>query len=172
MKLRRGGRAVAVALERPWSSLVAASLTVLAIDQATKAIVRTLLAPGQLVEVAGPFSIAHVQNPGIAGGSLAGDAVGPALLATLAVFGVLVFIAHVGAARRLVLVGFGLLLGGGLGNLVDRVRLGSVTDFIGRDNSVFNLADVAIFAGTFVVLVSVVALLPQVRQRYQPRSGG
>src|SRR3989442_15528403 len=110
MSLRRGGRGVGVSLERPWSSLVAAFLTVLAIDQATKAIVRTLLAPGQLVDVAGPFSIAHVQNPGIAGGSLAGDAVGPALVATVAVFGILVYLAHVGATRRLLLIGFGLLL--------------------------------------------------------------
>ena len=155
-----------------WTSLFAAGLAVLALDQATKAIVRSTLPPGQGVDIGGPLSIQHLQNPGIAGGSLPGDAAVPALVATAAVVAILGFLAYHGAARPLVLIGFGLLIGGGLSNLVDRLWLGYVTDFILRSNEVFNLADVAIFLGGVLVLTSLVALVPQALSRYQPRSGG
>jgi signal peptidase II len=154
-----------------WTSLLAVGMFVVTLDQATKALVRSTLAPGQGVDPGGPFSIEHLQNPGIAGGGFAGSAAPLALLATAAVVGILGFLAYHGVARPLVLVGFGLLIGGGLGNLVDRLRLGHVTDFILREDRAFNLADVAIFVGGLVVLTALLTLLPQVRN--QPtRSGG
>ena len=53
--------------------------------------------------------------------------------------------------RRLAL---GLLLGGSVGNLVDRLRLGYVTDFIARNQrNAFNLADLAIYAGLGLMLI-------------------
>ena len=87
------------------------------------------------------------------------------VLATLAVAALLVFLARVGTLDRPVLVGFGLVIGGGVGNLVDRLRLGYVTDFILHGNNAFNLADVAILVGTLLILVGLVASLARPRLR-------
>ena len=86
---RGGGIGEQVRLSPRWTSLFAAGLAVLAADQATKAIIRSTLAPGQGVDIGGPLSIQHLQNPGIAGGGLAGNAVVLALVATAAVVGIL-----------------------------------------------------------------------------------
>jgi signal peptidase II len=155
-----------------WTLLFAVGLAVIATDQLSKTLVRAELEPGQGVDFAGPFSIAHLQNPGIAGGGLQGSAVPLALIATAVVLGILGFLARAGVARPLVLVGFGLLIGGGLGNLLDRMLLGHVTDFILRDDRAFNLADMAIFLGGTVVLGALVALLPGARSPHPTRSGG
>jgi signal peptidase II len=142
-----------------WLWLVAVGMYVVALDQLTKGLVRSSLHPGDDLRIAGTFSIALFRNPGIAGGSLAGHAVAMSLLATVAVAALLLFLARVRALGRPVLTGFGLVIGGGLGNLVDRVRLGYVTDFILHGNSAFNVADVAILVGTMLILVGLVAAL-------------
>ena len=141
-----------------WLSLVAVGLYVVALDQITKGLVRTTLTPGEDLRVIGNLSIALFRNPGIAGGGLEGHAVFMSTLATAAIASLLWFLARVRALDRTVLVGFGLVIGGGLGNLVDRLRLGYVTDFILHGNSAFNLADVAILTGTMLILVGLVAM--------------
>ena len=148
-----------------WWLLVAVGLYVVTLDQLTKGLVRSRLDPGEVLRVAGTFSIALFRNPGIAGGGLAGHAVTMSLLATVAVASLLFFLARVRVLDRPVLTGFGLVIGGGLGNLVDRVRLGYVTDFILRGNSAFNLADVAILAGTMLILVGLVTTFLRPRLR-------
>lgn len=142
-----------------WLSLVAVGVYVIMLDQLTKDVVRTTLDPGQGLHLAGSLWIQPFQNPGIAGGAFAGDAVPAALVATFAVLGILLFLAKHGAAGRSVTIGFGLLIGGGIGNLLDRLRAGYVTDFIVHGNQAFNLADVAILAGTAVILVGLCARL-------------
>ena len=148
-----------------WLSLVAVGLYVIALDQVTKGLVRASMSPGEDLPVVGNVSISLFRNPGIAGGGLAGHAVTMSMLATVAIATLLLFLARVRALPRLVIVGFGLIIGGGVGNLVDRVRLGYVTDFILHGNSAFNLADVAILTGTTFILVGLVAafLRPQLR---------
>ena len=131
-----------------------AAAAVLAADQLTKLAVRAATELGSATHLAGPFWIHHVRNSGIIGGHFQGVglAVGVATIAVIAALIVYVF-----RSRTLTLwavVGFGLLLGGSLGNLIDRLRLGYVTDFIDRGNGkAFNLADVAILLGIAVVLV-------------------
>jgi signal peptidase II len=161
--MRGRGTAAEVASPR-WLSLVAVGLYVVALDQVTKGLVRSSLSPGQDVHVAGSLSIQPFQNSGIAGGGLQGNAVPMSLLATLAVAGLLLFLARQGATGRLVLVGFGLLIGGGLGNLVDRLRFGYVTDFILHGDRAFNLADVSIFVGTIMILTGLSALVMRTRR--------
>lgn len=170
----RGGGAKAQQASSPrWLLFLAIALAVMSADQLSKQLVRATLDPGQTVQFAGPFSIQHLQNPGIAGGGLEGSAVPLALIATSFVLGILAFLSWVGVTRPLVLVGFGLLMGGGFGNLVDRLRLGHVTDFILRDDRAFNLADVAVFSGGTVVVAALVALIPRARElRHPTRSGG
>ena len=142
-----------------WSALSVIALAVLAVDQALKESVRSNLAPGEGTHLFGSYSIQHVQNFGIAGGALEARAFPLAVLAMVAVLGLYEFLARRGHGRVSLVVGFGLLIGGGLGNLVDRARLGLVTDFIRSGPNAFNVADIAIFAGGVIVLVWLAAVL-------------
>ena len=155
-----------------WTLLFAVAFLVIVVDQMTKEVVRSNLHPGEAAHVIG-LTLKHLQNPGIAGGGFAGDAAPLSLIATAAVLAILGFLSWARATGPVVLVGFGLLIGGGLGNLVDRLRMGYVTDFILREDRAFNVADVAIMLGGFTVLAGLVLLLPEVRAQAQPtRSGG
>ena len=147
----RGFRGIRPATTR-WLSFLAVGAYVIILDQLTKDLVRTVLEPGQGVHVAGSLWIQAFTNPGIAGGAFAGDAVPAALVATISVLGILLFLVRHGAVGRSVTIGFGLLIGGGIGNLLDRLRAGYVTDFIVHGNQAFNLADVAILTGTAIIL--------------------
>jgi signal peptidase II len=164
-----GPRATASAGSTRWLSLLSVSLYIVTLDQLTKDLVRTNLAPGESLHIAGLLAIQPFQNPGIAGGGWAGNAIPAALAATVAVLGMLLFLARNGAAGRPVLIGFGLLIGGGMGNLLDRVIHGYVTDYILHGNQVFNLADVAIFAGSVVIVASLCNTY--LRGRLRPHSG-
>lgn len=116
-------------------------------DQGTKAIVVGRLAPGERIDLVGPFAINNVRNTGIAFGLFEGS-VGPVVLLTaLTVAALVVFYARCARRHPLLPAAVGLLLGGSVANLADRLRLGSVVDFL--DPSYwpsFNLAD------TFIVL--------------------
>ena len=153
-----------------WGAFFGLAGAVVAIDQALKESVRTAFDPGEGVHLFGTYSIHHVENTGVAGGGFQGSALPLAVLALLFVLLAYDFLARRGYARVPLLVGFGLLVGGGLGNLVDRARLGVVTDFIRNGQYAYNLADLAIFVGGFVVLVALVVSL--VLARRQPVSSG
>lgn len=126
---------------------------VVALDQASKAAASSLVDRGDTVEVLPFLSIADVRNRGIAFGLF--GAASPVLvgLTIVALIGVLVYLAA-GSSGPRVWVSAGLLLGGALGNLADRVRIESVIDFI--DVPVwptFNVADMAIVAGVFCLVL-------------------
>jgi signal peptidase II len=154
-----------------WSALSVIALAVLAVDQALKESVRSSLDPGEGMHLFGSYSIQHVQNFGVAGGGFETRALPLAVLAMIVVLGLYEFLARRGHARVSLLIGFGLLVGGGLGNLVDRARLGLVTDFIRNGPNAFNVADIAIFAGGVIVLIGLAASLLRMRAS-QPTSNG
>ena len=96
----------------------------------------------------GPFSIRRVENPGIAFGLFPSATSVVILLTGLAVAWMLVFFARGGARHPALPVGLGLVVGGSVSNLVDRVRLGHVTDFLNIAFwPAFNLADTFIVVG-------------------------
>jgi signal peptidase II len=151
----------------PWIVLGVAAGVALVTDQATKAAVRANLAFGESVDAAGPFTIHHVRNSGILGGHLQGSALPIAIVTAVALAGLAVYALRRNPGRPMAAVAFGLVLGGGLGNLVDRLRLGYVTDFIDRGSGgAFNLADVAITLG---LVVFVLATLTEKRGRTRSR---
>jgi signal peptidase II len=160
-----GTREHAVDRSRPaprWLVLGAVASAVVAVDQFTKEAVRAAFEPGEGIHAWGTYWIQHFQNAGVAGGGLEGRALPLAVLSMLAVVLLYEFLAQRSGARLTLALGFGLLVGGGLGNLVDRWRLGWVTDFIRNGERAFNLADVAIFAGGLIVLAALVATLVRV----------
>ncbi|MGI8780093.1 MAG: signal peptidase II [Solirubrobacteraceae bacterium] len=125
---------------------------VVGVDQLTKATVRGELALGERRDLLAGIDLVNVRNSGIAFGLLAdGGAllmVGTALaLLALVVF----FVTHSG--RALVWIPTGLLLGGAIGNLIDRALEGSVTDFVKLPHfPAFNVADTAITFGVLALL--------------------
>ena len=136
----------------PWLRAAAVTAVVIALDQATKALVRSQVALGDRDSVLPGVEIVHVRNNGVAFNQLAGGGVlvtivvGAALLALLAYFAT-----HLD--KPLVWLPTGMLLGGALGNIVDRARDGAVTDFIKLPAwPAFNVADMSITFGVFVLL--------------------
>jgi signal peptidase II len=155
---------------RHWIAFAAFAAAVLAADQVTKAIVRATLDLGEAVPAVGPFSIHHVRNSGILGGHLQGTAVPIAVASAAALAALVVYVLRRRNPGILSVVGFGLLLGGGLGNLVDRLRLGYVTDFVDRgQGGAFNLADLAVTLGLVVLLVAHVLRRRTAETRLDPR---
>jgi signal peptidase II len=140
---------------RQWIGLAVVALAAVAADQITKHVVASSIALDSAVKVAGPFSIRHVQNSGIAFGLFSSATVLVIILTTVAVAWMLVFFARSGARHPALPVALGLLIGGSISNLVDRVRLGYVTDFLDlRWWPAFNLADASIVVGVAVLLGS------------------
>jgi signal peptidase II len=132
-----------------------AALT-LAADQATKALVRDRLVPGEREAVIeGVLDLVHVENDGVAFGALAGGGTVVAIVVAAALAALLTYFA-VNARRPLAWLPTGLLVGGALGNIVDRIRLGAVTDFLKLPSwPAFNVADTAITVGVILLVVVV-----------------
>jgi signal peptidase II len=132
-------------------ALVAAGVVVL--DQATKALVRATVARGDSEAVFPGVEIVHTRNTGVAFGALAGGGAIVTVVIALALVALLGYFAtHV--RRPLVWLPTGMLLGGAIGNVVDRVRDGAVTDFVQLPLGFppFNVADMSITFGVLVLL--------------------
>ena len=137
---------------RPFLGLAAA---VVAADQATKALVRAWLERGETWPGGAELiRIAHVEDSGAAFGMLQGA--GPFLLVTtlLGVAAILGYLWAAPAGDRWYGASLGLVLGGAVGNLIDRVARGTVTDFIDPTHyPAFNIADSAIVVGVSALVV-------------------
>jgi signal peptidase II len=141
-----------------WLGLLAIAVAALGADQLTKHIVASQLSLDDDLKVIGPFSIHHVQNSGIAFGFFSSATVIVTALTALAVGWMLVFFARSGARHPVLPAALGLLIGGSVSNLLDRVRLGHVTDFLDlRWWPAFNLADSFIVVGVAILLAALVA---------------
>lgn len=143
---------------RQWVLLGVVALAALVADQATKHIVSSQLLLGEETASVGPFSIHHVHNTGIAFGLFGGATPAVIVMTVVAVGWMLVFFARSGARHPVLPVALGLLIGGSVSNLVDRARLGHVTDFLDfRYWPAFNLADTFIVVGVVVLLGTMLA---------------
>ena len=150
-----------------WLSLGAIVLAALVADQVTKHIVASNLSLGEGLHVVGPFSIRHVQNSGIAFGLFSNATAGVIVVTAIAVAWMLVYFARSGGRHPVLPVALGLVIGGSVSNLADRVRLGFVTDFLDfRYWPAFNLADSFIVIGVGILLA---ALLLAEREPHSPK---
>ncbi|MDX6410810.1 MAG: signal peptidase [Gaiellaceae bacterium] len=141
-----------------WLALAAVALAAIGADQLTKHIVSSKLALDDQVRVIGPLSLHHVQNSGIAFGLFSSATFVVIVLTTVAVGWMLVFFARSGSRHPVLPVALGLVIGGSVSNLVDRVRLGHVTDFLDlKFWPAFNLADSFIVVGVAILLLALIA---------------
>lgn len=142
------------AKSRAWRFAGALSGLVVVLDQAAKALVERHLVPGQQLEVLGPIELTLTHNSGVAFGLASGGGTRLVLLTVLALV-VIGFLFWRNPTRPGMWVAAGLLAGGALGNLADRVRADAVTDYIQIGSwPAFNLADVAVTVGVVVLAIS------------------
>ena len=123
---------------------------IIAVDQVTKAIVRANVDLGDENAVFPGVQIVHVLNRGVAFGALSGRSA-VMIIVLVALAGLVVWFA-VHSRRAYVWIPTGMLLGGALGNIIDRVRDGAVTDFIKIPLwPAFNVADMSITFGVLAL---------------------
>jgi len=154
------------ALTAKWRPTAAWGGAVLVLDLGTKAAVSRFLSPGEAVAVINDFfNLVLAYNTGAAFSLLAGEgspeqSLKMALLAVLALLPFLYFFIQAAPGDRNRLAALGLILGGALGNIHDRLRWGAVVDFLdfywrGHHWPAFNIADTAICLGAGLLGLSV-----------------
>jgi signal peptidase II len=141
---------------RAWRLAGALCGLVVILDQAAKALIEANLAPGQDVDVVGPLDLTLSHNSGVAFG-LASSGGTRLVIVTVFALGVVGYLFSRDPTRPGMWVAAGLLAGGALGNLADRIRVDAVTDYIAIGSwPAFNLADVAVTLGVLLLAFSYV----------------
>ncbi len=131
----------------------AVGAVVVALDQLTKHTIGTAIRPGQVRHVLPGLTFVYERNTGVAFSFLAGTGALVYVVTGAALVALLAFLLA-RPARRLLWLPTGMLVGGAIGNLIDRVTLGSVIDFIKLpDWPAFNLADSSITIGVIILVV-------------------
>ena len=135
-------------------------LVVIALDQISKHTLGTWLHPGQVRHLVPGLTLVYERNTGVAFSFLAGT--GALVYAvTVIALGALIAFLLARPARRLLWLPTGRLVGGAIGNLIDRVTMGSVIDFIKLPHwPAFNIADTCITLGV-IILVLVIETGPR-----------
>jgi signal peptidase II len=139
---------------KPWLLAAAVAVGVVAVDQLAKHAVEGSIVPGEEHRFLPGIQLVNTRNHGVAFGFLPGSHVGVTILIGLALLILLVYFAR-HASRRLIWLPTGMLMGGALGNIIDRLRAGSVTDFIKLPLGwpPFNLADASITLGILILFL-------------------
>jgi len=151
-----------------WPIFLGLAGLIVVLDQLTKAWLVSFLQPGQSVEVVGDYvRLVHSQNNGGLFGLFRGQAIVFGLISIVVIGLIVAYHARAGGGRYLSIT-LGLLLGGAVGNLVDRIRLNYVVDFVdaGLGNLrwyTFNVADAAISFSLLLLLAA--SIWPQVTRR-------
>jgi signal peptidase II len=135
-----------------WFFLV--SGVVVGLDQLSKYLVRANIDPGQSVPEHGFFRFTYGTNTGGVFGFFVNQTFLITVAAVISVVVIILYSRHKMAQSMLVKVSLGMILGGSIGNLIDRIRFGAVTDFIDVGAwPVFNLADSAIDIGVVLLII-------------------
>ncbi len=150
---------------KSYGSIGLVAAAVIALDQYTKYLICTgLVLYGRIEVIAGYLDIIHIRNSGVAFGFLKGFGIQYKTLSLIAVAAVAVFllgflISQVRREQKLQAFSLALILGGAIGNIIDRFRLGEVVDFVDAHWRevyhwpAFNVADMAISVGIALLLI-------------------
>lgn len=158
---------------RAWLLAGLLCAAVIAVDQASKAVVRAQVVIGEEIDVFGPLGLTQTRNTGVSWGLASGTGA-PLIVLMVAALGVIVYLFARDPGRPWMWVACGLLAGGAIGNLVDRVAAGHVTDFIELPPwPPFNVADVCItFGVVLLVLIFLREGIREERERKQQEQAG
>jgi signal peptidase II len=142
-----------------WPIFIGLAATVFVLDQLAKAWLVSTLSPGERLQVLGDYvRLIHSQNTGALFGLFRDQALLFAVI-SVGVVGAIVWFHHSSGRNTLLSVALGLLLGGALGNMADRFRIGYVVDFVDVGLGdlrfyTFNIADSAISLAILLLLIS------------------
>lgn len=140
-------------------------MLVILADQATKAWIRSVLDVGDVLFDAGVFRIIHVTNTGAAFGIFKGYTGALAIASSLGIVVILILVLFLRKRWSFfdtmpVRIGIGLILGGTIGNLIDRIRLGNVTDFFDvKVWPTFNVADASAVVGSIILAICIIFMV-------------
>jgi signal peptidase II len=139
---------------RPWLLATAVVVGVVGLDQISKQAVEGSIVPGEERRLLPGIQLVNTRNHGVAFGFLPGSHLAVTILIGIALLILLAYFAR-HASRRLIWLPTGMLMGGALGNIIDRLRAGSVTDFIKLPLGwpPFNLADASITLGILILFL-------------------
>jgi len=126
---------------------------VLLIDQGTKYIVKTTMTLYESIPVIpNIFHLTYIENPGAAFGLLANQRLFFIFITMIILTTIIYFYYKLTGEKLLLRIALGMVVGGAVGNLIDRLRMGVVTDFFDfRIWPVFNIADSAIVIGMIYI---------------------
>ncbi|MGG3470032.1 signal peptidase II [Neobacillus pocheonensis] len=127
-------------------------ILVILMDQLSKYLIRAFIDINETFTLWG-IPLTHIENSGMAGGLFQGYAPLFGVLAVFFVIGVLYFRRTGEMNGALIDCSFGFLVGGAIGNGIDRLLFGQVTDFIIRSGGILNLADHAIEIGGLLLII-------------------
>ena len=131
-----------------------AATAVLVLDQLTKALVRASLERGEAWPDDWPVRIRYITNTGAAFGIIQDQTAFLMLMTVIGLAAIYLYYRYPPFDHAVVPTAIGMMLGGAIGNLVDRVRLGRVTDFIDFPLwPAFNVADSSITIGVAIIII-------------------
>jgi signal peptidase II len=141
-------------LARAWLYTALVAAVVVLLDQLSKAAIRDSITPGETRSILPGLQFVNTRNRGVAFGFLPGRHFVVSVLVVVALLVLVVYFSR-NYARPLIWLPTGMLIGGALGNVFDRLRSGSVTDFVKLPLGwpPFNLADASITVGVLLLLV-------------------
>lgn len=141
----------------PWPYLLLV-LAVLALDQGTKALVRQEMALGESIPVLeNVFHLTYIENKGAAFGSFSGATPLLSLLSVVFIVALWLIFMRLSQRPKGMVWALALITAGGIGNLIDRLWRGSVTDMLDfRIWPIFNVADIAVTLGVLALMILVV----------------
>ncbi|MDR7856401.1 signal peptidase II [Tissierella sp.] len=134
---------------------------IILLDQISKyAVVKYLMGSAPHVIISNFFQFSYVENYGAAFGILQNKKIFFVIITLAVIIGISIFLVkNYYSINFFMRIGLGMLLGGAIGNFIDRVRLGYVVDFISfrlfniYDFPVFNIADISVVVGTIIILI-------------------
>ena len=143
-------------LSGPWLRAVLVLVLVVVADQASKHAVNSSIAQGEERKLLPGVELVNTRNNGVAFGFLPGSHLAVTIVIGLALIALLVYFA-LHSREKLIWLPTGMLIGGAIGNVADRVRDGAVTDFIKLPLGwpPFNVADMSITLGVLILFLAI-----------------
>lgn len=144
---------------KKWWPVLTIALFVIALDQVTKQIITSTLEPGETWLRQSPVQITYVRNSGSAFGLFQNQTFPLIIASFIAIVFILFYFRNTVKPPAIVIAALGMQLGGAFGNLIDRIRLGYVVDFIDVQFwPIFNVADSSISISLVMLAFYVIVL--------------
>lgn len=140
-----------------WVAVIVISVV---LDRITKWLaVLNLKGEGSVSVIGDLLHFAYVENPGAAFGMMRNARWIFLIISTIAIGAMIFYLVKYKPKSRLALISLSMIIGGGIGNMIDRIRLGYVVDFIYIkiiDFAVFNIADSFVCVGTALLIIYII----------------